>query len=189
MEWSLVAGHKGDLVAELLGLNMDKIEIRPQEQAPVDRLYSECMADLKRQLGQFNQSDIAAGVEAEAEAAEYGEYSAAIVNEDGNQLAHLRWSRSLLVAWTLGDIASSGGDELLAPRREALQQQKLHLGCKIGQCRVTLADMKALAPGDILILDRGLDDKVDALIADRTFAPACGTLDRDGDNYRLTLTA
>jgi len=69
-------------------------------------------------------------------------------------------------------------------RDAALAHAKVRIGARLGSAALTLGEFRSLAPGDVLVLDRGLDQPVELLADGGTQCFARGRLDR---SERMTL--
>lgn len=68
----------------------------------------------------------------------------------------------------------------LQSRHAAIASQQIRIGGYVGSGRVELSDLRALAPGDILVLDRAIGDEFNVTINGRTAAQADYEIKRDG---------
>lgn len=67
-----------------------------------------------------------------------------------------------------------------APLMQALQTETGVLGCHLGRARLTAADISALSPGDLIVLDRGLNDIVPVTVQGNVCAAGSARVARDG---------
>ncbi|RQQ07084.1 hypothetical protein DF107_31545 [Burkholderia stagnalis] len=75
------------------------------------------------------------------------------------------------------------------PRRVALDLSPITLAVLLGRCQMSAAQLTALSPGDVLVLDHRIDDPV-MLLADGTSSPvAFGTPGRTGAALSFKLTS
>lgn len=73
------------------------------------------------------------------------------------------------------------------PRDEATARQGVRVGAFIGRTRIGLSELCSLDRGDILVLDRGLDDGVDLTVDDEVKAGVRCELRQDGDLLKLCM--
>ena len=78
-------------------------------------------------------------------------------------------------------------EEPLDSRLRALASTPVALEAVLGRAEVALADLKALAPGDVLVLDTRLDGPALLRLAGAGHPVALGTLAEDDDAFALKL--
>lgn len=88
----------------------------------------------------------------------------------------------IALAQPVKHLASPGG------RSDALARQCLDLSILVGDARIGLSAMKALAVGDVIVLDRNTHDDLELLVAGRRVSDLGCRLDRDGDTIALLIT-
>lgn len=74
----------------------------------------------------------------------------------------------------------------LAPLPQALSMQVVGLSAAVGRCTLSLADLGALEPGDVLILDSDVEAPVD-IVVDDSRAVALGAVERSESGLALRL--
>lgn len=76
----------------------------------------------------------------------------------------------------------------LASPEAALAGTKLGLSAMLGACEVTLAEVEALAPGDVLVLDRHIDQALPLAIEYLPASRGACTVAQSGDRLTFQLT-
>ncbi len=86
----------------------------------------------------------------------------------------------------LGEVRRRTAEPATPERIQArLGDMPLEIRAILGRASFSLDDLSALSPGDVITLDRGVDDPVDVLIGDRLFYRARAGL--SGQNVALEL--
>lgn len=84
---------------------------------------------------------------------------------------------------------ASSSAAALTPRREALDATPVALSVVLGRCELSAAQLTMLSPGDVIVLDRRLDEPA-TLVVDATAAPvALGLPGRGATSLSFKLTS
>ena len=74
----------------------------------------------------------------------------------------------------------------LQPLRQGLSRQTVGLSARLGCCDLSVAELAALQPGDVLVLDRLLDDPLDLAVAGEPTRASC-TVEQEGGSLHLKI--
>ncbi|KWB76994.1 FliM/FliN family flagellar motor C-terminal domain-containing protein [Burkholderia ubonensis] len=125
-------------------------------------------------------------------AGRYGAVRLAIESLRGDALASLICDVTYIRERNAGRPAVTSDRHVVdktTPRRIALDLSPITLAVLLGRCQMSAAQLTALSPGDILVLDHRIDDPV-TLLVDGTSSPvAFGTPGRTGASISFKLTS
>jgi hypothetical protein len=125
----------------------------PADRQVLEAIGAEMLADLAMRLGEASAG----------EGARF-EHGFAVEPECGGWRMALALGAGALTRARKA-AAGSGRRPLVAPLAAALADEDVGLGCHLGEARVTAAEIAALAVGDLLVLDRGLDAPLPLTVA------------------------
>lgn len=104
----------------------------------------------------------------------------------GAALLEIAVDEALLVRRIRAGLPPAPAPQRISRLAAALAPQPIVLSALVGRCRLTTAELAGLGEGDVVVLDRALDDPV-AIAVDRVpQARACTVAERDGQLH-LTL--
>ncbi|WP_186209001.1 FliM/FliN family flagellar motor switch protein [Burkholderia gladioli] len=123
----------------------------------------------------------------------HGALAITIETRDGKPLAvlvcdiHHIWRRHASTA--ASQAAAHRGSATLTPRREALDTTPVALSVLLGRCELSAAQLTTLSPGDIIVLDRLIEQPA-TLVVDASASPiAFGTPGRSATSLSFKLTS
>lgn len=155
----------------------------------VDELARTCVDDLLRRLIQlFRLPDGArwarcAAGERPTIAAPRG---CDLFDGDGSPLLRILVATELLIEFVKAGLPPLPKQAPLAPLSAGLAAQRVAVSAFVGRCRLTLADIAGLGPGDVVVLDRDAGSAVElAVDGAPTLDARCSVEQADG---RLSLT-
>lgn len=152
---------------DLMTLGLAACGGRADRSNPVDR-------GMLKHIGEEMRVDLLARLGAEAQANPDWRQVGGSLEHDGTARAKHRYrvagsadGWSLVIALDDSALvrlrktaAGSSRTIILAPLAEALAGESVMLGCHLGRAEISAADLSALGPGDVLVLDRLLDGPI-----------------------------
>ena len=127
----------------------------------------------------------------EASPQEDGAAFMAFASTPRHPLVRLSVPRSIAATLARQKQSSSTGTASLAPLAplaDALRRQPVRLSAHLGSCRVTLADLVGLEPGDVLVLDTPLAEPVPLVLDGGSRAGSC-SVQQENDRLQLRVVA
>lgn len=147
-----------------------------------EKLGAECLRDLHRRLAELLAAPAGIGWSSGAPAADTRAYRSAI------------GPLTLAIALTPASLAQLVRARLpvpaaapLASARDALAPCSLALSAMLGRCDITLADVEALAPGDVVVLDAALGAPLPLAIEHRAVPRGTCTISQQGERLFLQI--
>jgi hypothetical protein len=110
-----------------------------------------------------------------------------ILAEDGTPVLRIEAGRDALVALAKHWAGPVRGDKPPAAFRSALDEQRVRLAARLGSSRLTLPEIEALAPGDVLLLDTPVPEAVEAWIDEQSAAQSALTVIPGDDKLKLQI--
>ncbi|ALK30153.1 FliM/FliN family flagellar motor switch protein [Burkholderia plantarii] len=165
----------------------------PASKGALASIAAEMLDDLVAALGTALTPAAAAPRDGDAPSfSGYGTLDLAIESMDGEPCASLVcdirhvWARHAAASST---SPASSTAAALTPRREALDATPVALSVVLGRCELSAAQLTMLSPGDVIVLDRRLDEPA-TLVVDATAAPvALGLPGRGATSLSFKLTS
>lgn len=172
------------IVEAMVGRPIAANSIKREDEPLFAHLASTCVDDLVRRTG--------TAVKMGEVAVEDGDIAApAIIWEIGPQKGGssltLAMSRTALVRWRKHGLASALPVPLLGDLRQALARQSAPIELVVGKAHIDISAMATLEVGDVVLLDRKVDDAVPIKIAGRP-AGMSGTISSDSGATILKIT-
>jgi len=109
---------------------------------------------------------------------------AMVAEADGAEALRLAIPKAPVIAFRKAAVAAPPRRSPPAPRRKALAAAPIRVEARLGSARLSLEELRSLAPGDVLLLERRLDEPAELFAAGDARAFAAGRLDAA---ERLTL--
>ncbi|MEO1045896.1 MAG: FliM/FliN family flagellar motor switch protein [Pseudomonadota bacterium] len=182
------------LAAELFGIDWDRFSPRPADRRPVDDAASTCLDDLcdriRRTMPDDNRSMDSADSDQGSSAipqAQPAQWSAALHDKQGRDIAQIGIAHDFLLDYSRAAIPPSRCHRTLTDRGDALLASCVALGARIGGATLSLAEIAACEPGDVVILDRMMADRVQLTVNDLLLPTTGAQIDRHGDAVRLAI--
>jgi flagellar motor switch/type III secretory pathway protein FliN len=100
-----------------------------------------------------------------------------VAEADGAEAVRLAVPLEHVVAFRKAGLAPPRRRRASARREDALRPGKVGVEARLGSAELNIGELRSLAPGDVLVLDRGLDEPTELLIADGGQPFARGRLD------------
>jgi|GEM_PF-5802127 len=91
---------------------------------------------------------------------------------DGTEAVRVALPARALVPFRKRSASPRGGKSRLVPLGAAVAATAVPVAVRVGSAVLTLEELRGMAAGDVLLLDRALDEPADLLAADRAFARA-----------------
>lgn len=110
-----------------------------------------------------------------------------ILAEDGTPVLRIEAGRDALVALAKHWAGPVRAGTPPAAFRSALDEQRVRLAARLGSSRLTLPEIEALAPGDVLLLDTPVPEAVEAWIDEQSAAPSALTVIPGDDKLKLQI--
>lgn len=164
----------------MLDFNVESGPLRPADRLLLDRLGERCIADLCDRLGSafgFVDSDWR---EADAVPAQSNASFYRLGLTAGVTLLHIAVETPAAVALIKSRTHVTPKPAPLQPIQAALKQQQVALSGRLGGCAISLADLAALAPGDVVVLDREVDQPLELAVEGRASPGRCTAEQADG---------
>lgn len=111
-----------------------------------------------------------------------------LVTEEGRKAVAIETSRAVLAQARLAALPERAprGDAL-TPIRTAMADVTLTLSARLGSAEISLPEARRLAPGDVIVLDRPLDEALDLVPSTGGAALACARLVDAASPHSLRL--
>lgn len=151
------------------------------DRAKLDRATAACVDDLRRRLVELFGSPVPVD-------RVQSRHGCAIDLPDRPGALRLSLSDTLLAGWIRASLPMAAARPPVSSLARALDAQTIRLSALVGRCRLTLRELEGWAVGDVLVLDRPLDEALDLLIGGRPCADAPCRLVDAGDELHLVLS-
>lgn len=144
----------------MLGVSVDRNQVGADDQSLLDALASRALQDLVDRLGATPGAD-AGGPDG---AYEPGPVFQIVLAEAGPRI-EIALARDLAIAWRKGPAMPTSPRTSAGCWQDAVGDQPVRIGARVGDSSLSLAEMSSLEVGDVLVLDRvigeGLEITVD----------------------------
>jgi len=162
---ALTAAGRCAVASGMLGRSIAPHALQPNDRVLVDRLASECADDLVRRIARVASgaapADRIRAMPLDPEDCSWWQVS-------------LSGSRPLFRLATNRETAVGLARSLLPPARRAavgsvrsaLANQPVSVSVALGRCKMNLAELESLAPGDVLVADRSTEAPLELLLND-----------------------
>jgi flagellar motor switch/type III secretory pathway protein FliN len=107
------------------------------------------------------------------------------VGDSDGDLASVAISREAAIRFRKGAMPAPRKRPQVAQRRRALGSVRVAVEARLGSAEVALAELRSLAPGDVIVLDRALSEPAELKVRGRLLARA--TVDEAEDGMTLTI--
>ena len=173
------------VAAAMLGHAIVIPSLQPNDRVIVDHLANRCLDDLLERLSDLvgGQSESAAPVGARLEAQDWRQWE--IIIDRGGRAIRLALSSPAMVAIIKRQLPEAPAVSV-ASLSSALDSQKTRVSLLLGRCSLKLKEVEGLGAGDVLILDRDMDDPIDLAVAGET-ASLRGKLEQADDRTIFTV--
>ena len=177
------------VLAAALDADIATVAINERDRQLLDSLTNDMMADLaariEKALGQSVGSPISDPGVGNAGMALFVDLS----GTNGTVLLSVAIPDQLLVRFVKNAIARRSRPPLTGHYAAAIADVRLVIEATLGHASIPLGDLRALARGDVIILDRPLADPVDLALARSGTVVARGRLGGAQDRRTLTLSS
>lgn len=177
------------IAASMLGVALDDARLTRDDRALAEALAARPLAELRAFVARsFGFDDVHGGWRKRDDAPPVeATYSFAIGRRGEPPLVAVVVGEALLVAMRKRRIAKPASAPPVEPLGEALALTSIALGGELGCCRLTLAQLDALTPGDVLVLERPLDAPLPIVVDGKAGKAGAVSLSLDGAALRLEL--
>ena len=172
------------LAAEAVEPDLARLELTEDDERVIDGFRQTLLHDLVAGL----EAALPAGAPAEV-GSEFnsGPVAFELAAEDGRRVAVIETSRAALAAVRLAAMAPPGSRGDLVALRAALAEVPVQLSITLGSAALPVPEARRLAAGDIVILDRRLDEAFD--VACGSAVLACARMTDSASPRSLRLEA
>ena len=177
-----------DLVGRLMfGAPDDPDALTPADRAAIDGAAQACLADLRGRIAQVFRLDAAQAWRAVAgQPTDDARRWTWRVERDGEPLLRVAASETLIARRIIAGLVPVKPDNEIAPLATALAPQIVTISALVGRSRLTTSELGGLEIGDVLVLDRNVDQPAEIAV-DHTPRPlGCAIAEADG-HLRLTI--
>lgn len=164
------------MVSRVMDEDITRLELGDGDHAILDALTDELFRDLAREL------DVALAGEEADEPSGAPDVSGAVLidltDEDGRKVLWVETSRKVLASarHMVLPASTAGPAGQLVSLRSAIGETPVALSATVGSVIIPLPEARKLAPGDVIVLDRRLDQAIDLVAASGGTRVACATL-------------
>lgn len=181
------------IAAAMLDAVVDLAKARPADRQLLDRLSASCIADLRSRLSQaFKLGQNARWQPAERLGVlpfdDVRSCALGFDGEDGEPLLYLYFCGDIEIALIKSIVSCLPAVRgTLQPLSVGLASQPIALSALLGRCDLTVAELKGLSEGDVIVLDRELDAPLEIVVDGQVKHGQC-TVEQEGDQLRLKIT-
>lgn len=180
----------GLLAASILDADLGGAALTPRDRKLIERVTSDCLADLRKALAERFAIASAepwrtGGQPGFAAAAD--SWSASLGMGDREPLLRIVAGHDLMAAFRRASIPPPPRPAVLGSLSKGLEGQELVLSALLGRCRMNLSDLGALEEGDVLILDRQADSRLELAIDGEAKGGSC-VLEQQGERLALKIS-
>lgn len=157
----------------LIGLNTSEILLGNADQEVLNALLQEVVDDLaERIVGQI-----------EPEHASVSDaWTEVVLSISGHAVFTIMMARSILIALIKGVMHAGSGSAALEHRAAAVRRAQIRVSACLGTAYLSLPEARSLEPGDIVILNRALDEPLELHAPGGTTPFASGRPLREADH-------
>jgi hypothetical protein len=189
----IVAGQQGQLrlAAGMLGLRRTRAKAASADLALMDRLSGEAISNLIGMLAGIFQTQPKAERLKRIPTEDFHEISIAMqfaVSTPAGRLVDVHVTPDAAVSGRKAQIASRRAPSPLGRRQDAVRRQTVRIGAFAGAGEIGLAELRTLAVGDVLVLDRMIDESFDLTLNDRRMTHRDLDIRRDGRSLLVQST-
>jgi flagellar motor switch/type III secretory pathway protein FliN len=180
----------GALAAAMLDADFSGTNLLPKDRQLIERLAGECLEDLRIRLARlFGLPEKLEWQESVDPPRMSGEvWTCRFGLNDREPLVWLAVDRARVVMLRRSRLRRSSDGVRLRPMAEALAKQPLALSARLGRCEITLSDLTALSEGDVIVLDRRLDEPLELAVEGQVKPGCCLVEEADDDQLRLKIS-
>lgn len=163
------------VMGQVMDMDVSRLELGDGDHAILDALREEVFRDLARELDLVLAGE---DVKTPAGADDSGPVLIDLADEDGRKILWIETSRGTLAETrrqTFPALANRPTGRL-TPLRSAIADTTVALSATVGSAVISLPEARKLAPGDVIVLDRLLDQPIDLVAALDGVSVACATL-------------
>jgi len=181
------ANTRGALAGEILGVDFDRLQPLEKDQKAVNGIVDESLSELKLTVSAiFGTEFPSTGI---PDKLKKKEYHLLAVSADGKEpVFYLAISSDLLAQYTRNNIPRTFGGGPLGHRWSAVDGTSIRIGSRIGQAKISLADLSQLEAGDVVTLNRELSDLLDLTVNGSVTAEEQISLEQSPEGMRLILS-
>jgi flagellar motor switch/type III secretory pathway protein FliN len=174
----------------IAGMMLDAV-IDAARQTAADRYILEaladgCIEDLGRELGRTFRLSAEGGWRRSVGAPSRDAETFAVGSVEGRPLLHVAVDFPLAVELVKSRAPVPPAGRALRPMAEGLARQKVPVSALLGRCRLSLGDFAGLAAGDVLVLDRALEDELELALGGQATGARC-TIASEGEALSLNI--
>ena len=187
---SLAVGRRLEIAGAMLDHAVVERTLSPADRAVLDGLAAGCIDDLRQRLCDLLRlpPDAAWQSRETPPAIEPDAWSCLLGQDDGEPLVRLVLSHDLFVGLVKLSARTPAPPLRLRPVAEGLAAQPVAVSAFLGGCQLPLAEIAALVPGDVLVLDRDLDEALELALDDGGRSGGCA-LHLESGQLLLKLTS
>lgn len=169
-------GAADTVMSQVMDTDITRLELGDGDYAILDALREEVFRDLAHELGLALSDEEAERPSGAPDAS--GAVLLDLIDEDGGKVLWIETSRRVLADARRLALPTSGTRPMsqLAPLRSAIAETPVALSATVGSVVIPLPEARKLAPGDVIVLDRRLDQPIDIVAESGGFSVACATL-------------
>lgn len=165
-------GYGKRLVLEMaLGLRFDRPSLNETDHKLLDSFAIRLFRDLVERLDRHMEATVTNG--------SASHMATVVLSGAGGDLAHLRVSQPALIPLIKACIGVSKHALEPVPYQQALAATPVVLEAVLGKATLAMGELKGLAPGDVLVLDRAVDGPIDLRIMETGQIVVAGRLQRN----------
>ncbi|HWW12225.1 MAG TPA: FliM/FliN family flagellar motor C-terminal domain-containing protein [Brevundimonas sp.] len=159
------------LAARAMAVDLARLEIGEGDRKIIDAFRDEMLADLSKTL------DGAAGLAADAPADRSGAVQIAVSDRDGRKVLILMTTRAVLAQMRRSRLPKrTARRSPLSSIRSATADATVSVSAHLGSAVMPVSEARRLAAGDVIILDRNLDEPIELTTIPDGASLACGIL-------------
>jgi flagellar motor switch/type III secretory pathway protein FliN len=180
----------GLLAASILDADLSGVVLTPRDRKLIERVASDCLADLRTAVTErFAIGSVEPWRTGEQPgfASVADSWSASLGMNDREPLLRIVAGHDLMIAFRKASIPPQPRPAVLGSLSKGLEGQELGLSALLGRCRMNLSDLGALEEGDVLILDRQTDSKLELAVDGEAKGGSC-TLEQQGERFALKIS-
>ena len=184
-----------ELAAHVVGIDIKRVRTSPADRSVLKKLGLRCTDDLgetimdrlKPYLPEPEPSAILKQTDSPHTSAAADFYRIRICAKSAQLAFSLIFQEGIFVRHRKFHARSAMDAPPVSERWGALQDSDICLQTRPGKSVLAVADFLGLGIGDVVVLDRAVTDKIDILVNDGTEVEKSGFLNREQDEFQLTL--